>query len=89
MSHIRYIAQLGARGRLVLPAPLRRALGLEQGTPLVLELDGDEIRVARARDVARSARGLLRDDSGRNLVGELLAERREEAARETQTASDR
>lgn len=87
MSHVRYTVQLGERGRLVLPAPLRRELGLEEGAHLVLELEGNSVRLVSARDVVDGARGLLADEeSERDLVDELLAERRDEAAREAGVA---
>ncbi len=88
MSHMRYTVQLGERGRLVLPAPLRRELGLDEGAQLVLELDGATVRLIPARDVAHAGRGLLADDEPeRSLVDELLAERRDEAEREAGAAT--
>jgi AbrB family looped-hinge helix DNA binding protein len=86
MPLMRYTVQLGARGRLVLPAPLRRALGLEEGAQLVLEAEGETVRLVKATEVAQAARGLFqRDAPDRDLASELLAERREEAARESGT----
>jgi AbrB family looped-hinge helix DNA binding protein len=81
MSHMPYVVKIGERGRLVLPAPIRDSLGLEDGSQLLLYLDesGDSVRLERARDVARSSRGMFADDSGRSLVDELLEERRAEA----------
>jgi AbrB family looped-hinge helix DNA binding protein len=83
MALMRYTVQLGERGRLVLPAVLRRALGLDEGSQLVLEVEGETVRLMKAADVANAARGLYqRDASERDLVDELLAERRAEAERE-------
>ena len=76
--------RLGARGRLVLPAAVRRQLDLQEGDRLVLVVDGDdELRIVRARDRVRRLRGLLSEPAGgRDLVAELLAERRAEAGGE-------
>lgn len=91
MSHVRYMVKVGNRGRLVLPAPVRDSLGLEEGSQLLLFLDesSESVRLERARDVARSSRGMFADDSGRSLVDELLDERRAEAEREAETRAAR
>jgi AbrB family looped-hinge helix DNA binding protein len=87
VSHLHYVVRIGERGRLVLPAPVRDALGLENGSQLVLYLDQSNasVRLERARDVARSGRGMFADDSGRSLVDELLDERRAEAEHDPET----
>ena len=73
--------KLGKQGRLVIPAPLRRELGLSQGAELVaraengcLILEPKAVAIDRLRERFRKIEGSLAD--------ELLAERREEAARE-------
>jgi AbrB family looped-hinge helix DNA binding protein len=82
-SHEEYSVRLGERGRLVLPAELRRALGFSAGDELVVRLDGDGVRIVSRRQLARQARGLLRaTGKQRDLVAELLAERRQEVAQE-------
>lgn len=75
---------LGDRGRLVLPARLRRRLDLKPGDRLIVTVDDSGgFRVVSAREQARKLRGLYRDLApGRSLVDELIAERREEARRE-------
>jgi AbrB family looped-hinge helix DNA binding protein len=72
------------RGRVVLPAPVRRALGLAAGDQLILTVEPDgAVRMVSAREVAGRLRGLLLDVApGRSLVDELPAERRAEARRE-------
>jgi AbrB family looped-hinge helix DNA binding protein len=84
MTHPSYRVQMGERGRVVLPAPVRRALGLAPGDRLILTVEPDgAVRMVSAREVAGRLRGLLRDVApGRSLVDELLAERRAEARRE-------
>jgi AbrB family looped-hinge helix DNA binding protein len=83
-SHNRYTIELGDRGRLVLPADVRRRLGLEEGERLILTVEGDgDLRLVSLREQVRRLRGLLKDVvPGRDLAGELIEERREEARRE-------
>jgi AbrB family looped-hinge helix DNA binding protein len=75
---------LGAKGRLVLPAPVRKQLELEEGDRLVLTIEADgRLSVVSFKEQARKCRGLLREAApGRSLADELIAERRVEAARE-------
>lgn len=78
-----FAVRLGDRGRLVLPAGLRRALGCSAGDELVARLDRDSVRIVSRRQLARQARGLLRaTGEQRDFVAELLAERRQEVAQE-------
>jgi AbrB family looped-hinge helix DNA binding protein len=74
-------AQVGARGRLVLPAAIRRRLDLHEGDRVLLTVEEPGVlRLTTAREVARRVKGSLRDlGAGRDLVAELLAERRREA----------
>lgn len=73
--------RLGARGRLVLPAAIRHELALEEGDRVLFTIEEPGVlRMTTAREVVRRARGALRDLTGdRDLVAELLAERRREA----------
>ena len=72
--------RLGDRGRLVLPAEVRRTLELEAGDELVARLDDEGVRLVSRRSLARQARGsLTKSAPGRDLVADLLAERRAEA----------
>jgi AbrB family looped-hinge helix DNA binding protein len=85
MARRRYKVHIGERGRLVLPAEVRRGLGVTRGDVLTLELDDDArtLRVSTGAEIARSGRGMLRRlDLGDDLAGELIADRREEARRE-------
>ncbi len=77
---------LGDRGRLVLPASLRRQLRLQSGDRLLLAVEPDgTLSLVSARERAHQLRGLFRDLApNRSLVDELLAERRAEAEREGQ-----
>ncbi len=87
LAQKRYTIHLGNRGRLVLPAELRRQLDLREGDRLILTVEADgSLRLVSAREAARRARGLLRQMlphlEGRCLSEELIAERRAEATRE-------
>jgi len=74
---------LGAKGRVVLPASMRRALGLREGTELLARVEGEGI-VLEPRGVAlRRLRSFFGGvPSATSLVDEVLAERRRDAARD-------
>jgi len=76
--------RLGENGRLVIPAPYRKALGLQTGDEVVLRLVDGELRVMSRRAAIKQVQDLIRSrgGEGRLLSEELLAERRAEAARE-------
>jgi len=70
---------MGDRGRLVIPAELRERASLVEGTPLIV--------VETASGLVLMTREQLRDRvraelTGLDLIGELLAERRNQAANE-------
>jgi AbrB family looped-hinge helix DNA binding protein len=72
-----YIVTMGDRGRLVIPSELRVRSGLEEGSPLVLlETPGGLVLLTRSQLQER----VRADLAGLDLVGELLTERRAEAA---------
>lgn len=74
-----YLATMGDRGRLVIPADLRDRAGLREGDQLVL-LESAHGIVMLTRDQLRSR---VREDlAGSDLVGDLLSERRRAARAE-------
>jgi len=77
--------QLGDRGRLVLPAELRKQLNLREGDELLVTVQPDgSLRLASPRQAVRETRGLYRARAGgRSLSHELIAERRAEVKRQT------
>jgi AbrB family looped-hinge helix DNA binding protein len=79
-----YGVTVAARGRIVLPAGVRRALSLEEGDRLQLTVERDgSLRLTSFAAIASSARGAYRERArGRSLAAELVAERRREAERE-------
>lgn len=76
-----YASVMGDRGRLVVPAELRQRAGLDAGTPLVLLETGRGVVVV-TRDQLRDL--VAEELAGRDLVTELLAERRAQAAADDQ-----
>lgn len=74
---------MGDRGRLVLPAQLRREAGLRQGDELLVVHEDGVVRLVSRRRLAGAGRGMFAAAAeGRDLISELLGERREEALRE-------
>jgi AbrB family looped-hinge helix DNA binding protein len=71
-------------GRIVIPAKVRKALGLEVGDTVTLEVQGNELRITSQAEAVKRAQALVRKriPKGRSLVSELREERRREAARE-------
>lgn len=72
------------RGRVVLPAEIRRSLGLRPGDELIAELEPDRsLRLTPRQVLAERDRGAFAHLAGKaSLVDELIADRRAEAARE-------
>jgi AbrB family looped-hinge helix DNA binding protein len=75
---------VGPQGRLVVPAALRRRLGLQPGDVLVATADEDRLVLER-RDatLARLQSRFAHIPSDVSLADELIAQRRQEAERET------
>ena len=72
-------------GRLSLPAEFRRAVGLEGGGEVVVELHGREIRINTVQEIIARAQVLTRrllQDQPTASVDAFLAERHREAERE-------
>ncbi len=75
---------MGPQGRVVIPAALRRELGLRPGDRLLARVeDGQIVLETREAIMARiKARFAAAVPPGVSLVDELIAERRAEARRE-------
>ena len=74
---------VGSRGRVVIPANVRRDLGIETGDQLNLTVDDNRLVLESRRAAARRLRGMFRHlATDVSVVDELIAERREEARRE-------
>ncbi len=76
--------RVNENGRVVIPAPFRKALGINAGDELVLRIEEDELRITTLkRRLERAQRRIRRYiKPGRSLAGELIAERREAAKHE-------
>jgi AbrB family looped-hinge helix DNA binding protein len=77
---------VGPQGRVVVPAPLRRRLGIEPGDVLVARAEDDRLVLERrAAILERIRRRLAVVPAHISMVEELIAERRAEAEREQPT----
>ena len=76
--------RLGEKGRLVIPAAMREALGIEPGTVVDLRVEDGELRIATMQERLRQAQARVRSyvPAGVSLADELSAERREAAKHE-------
>lgn len=74
--------RLGPQGRLVVPAPIRKALGFRPGETLVARIEDGHLVIEKPEAVERRLHARFRKFEGRSLAEELIAERREEARRE-------
>lgn len=73
--------RIGKQGRLVVPASLRQELGLELGDELVARAENGRLVFEPKAAVIARLRERFKHVEG-SLADELLAERREEAAKE-------
>ena len=71
-------------GKVIIPAPMRRSLGLATGDVVTIELDDGDIRIRTLDRALARARAIVRRHvpEGHSLVGELSAGRRAEAERD-------
>lgn len=74
---------LGSQGRLVIPAPLRRSLGFEEGDTLIARKDEGKLVLEKQETIKQRLKARFSHlPKNRSLADELIAERREEAKRE-------
>ena len=78
------VAKIDSQGRILIPADIRRAAGLNVGDQVMLRVERDEVRVFTRASATRRLREIAAryHVPGRSLVDELIAERRAEAERE-------
>lgn len=71
-------------GKLVIPASMRRQLGIGTGDTVLVDVDNGELRVRSVTRAIERARAILRKHipEGVGLADELIADRRREAERE-------
>lgn len=82
--------KVGPDGRVMIPAPVRKELGLAAGDELVVSRDGDGIHLrTRPMALAHARRLIARYiPAGTDLVGELRLARRADAVRAAEDADD-
>jgi AbrB family looped-hinge helix DNA binding protein len=82
--------KLAPGGRIVVPAALRKAMGLEVGDEILLRLEGGEARLYTREQAIRRAQELVRRyvPEGESLADELLEERRREVEQEEAEAAE-
>jgi len=76
--------RVNENGRVVIPAPFRKALGINAGDELVLRIEDDELRITTLKRRLERAQRRIRQyiKPGRSLANELIADRREAAKHE-------
>ena len=76
--------RVNENGRVVIPASFRKALGINIGDEVVLQIDDDELRITTVKRRVQRAQRLVRKHvkAGTSLVDELIAERREASKHE-------
>lgn len=77
-------AQIGEKGRLVIPAAIREELGIKPGDTVELRVEDHEVRISTRRARIKRAQERVRQfvPEGVLLSEELSAERREAAKHE-------
>jgi AbrB family looped-hinge helix DNA binding protein len=76
------VVSVGPKGRVVIPADIRRALDIREGSELVALIEGEAV-VLVPRSAIKSRLRSIFAGVGVSMRGELIAERRAEAARES------
>lgn len=83
--------RVGTKGQVVIPKAIRDQIGIRPGDEVSFDLEGEEIRIRRADDVAaiqaggiKALRGIWAEDGAG--TESLLAERRREREREERKA---
>jgi AbrB family looped-hinge helix DNA binding protein len=78
-----YTSKVEDSGRLLIPAVLRKRLGLAPGTEMLIEEENGTLRVQTRDSAIREVQNYFaKFDDGRSWSRELMAERRAEARRE-------
>jgi len=81
---VQQTVELGAGGRLVIPAAMRAALGMKVGDRLTVRLEGNELRIHTYGEGLRRVREILARHlpPGVDAVDDFLRWKREQAALE-------
>jgi AbrB family looped-hinge helix DNA binding protein len=81
---IENVTKIGKGGRIVIPAAMRKLIGVSEGDELILRYRDGRLEIMTVRQAVQEAQNLVSRfvPEDRRLVDELLAERRAEAERE-------
>jgi AbrB family looped-hinge helix DNA binding protein len=84
VEELRVRMRIGAKGRIVIPAAMRKATGIADGDMLILRVVDDELHISTIRGRIRRAQRNVRHlvPPGTLVSDELSAERREAARNE-------
>ena len=85
-----YAARLEKSGRILIPAAVRRKLGLSEGSQVLVKVaESGTLEVTSRAQVLAQVRAEIRKyvPAGVDLAGELIRDRRAEAEREDQEAA--
>lgn len=75
--------RVAENGRMVLPQSVRKAMGLQGDTKIILTIENDEVRLSPiGHGVARARALYLRHAAGARSTEDFLADRREEAVQD-------
>ncbi len=82
------VVSVGPKGRVVIPAGIRRRLRIDEGSELVALVEGEAV-VLVPRSAIKSRLRSMFADVPVSMADELIAERRAEARRESRRESGR
>lgn len=75
------VVSVGPKGRVVIPAGIRRELGIREGSELVALVEGEAVVLVPRSGIKNRLRSIFTATKA-SMSDELIAERRAEAARE-------
>jgi antitoxin PrlF len=83
MTRRKRLVTVGSRGRIVIPAGVRRDLGIDEGATFAVRVEGQRVILETRSAVLDRLRKRYADAGAESLSRELLADRRAEVRRES------
>ncbi|MGZ4114838.1 MAG: AbrB/MazE/SpoVT family DNA-binding domain-containing protein [Actinomycetota bacterium] len=83
MAQTERLVTVGPQGRIAIPAAVRRDLDLEEGTTLAVRVEGRRLILETRGEILDRLRKRYADAGAKGLSRELIADRRDEARRES------